>query len=458
MVVHDAKLFNHVEPFLASENFVVSYAHTLVEAIHFIQTNDVDVLLISWNLPLINVAKTFEFLEDKLRSMVVVFSERDKPQIVKELMASRIPRTIFPPLSGPGVIKRLDQLIRQRAAEELRKQQALGVGSVSGEEVPEDIEWESTPTPGQTTDGDKLWQGVSAKDENTTFVYQGAAAPKWDKSKKSWQGNGKLFMKIGQEARGLMSGVLGQPIRKKAKVKVMGDAGGGKKYQLPVTNQEDGSALFYESLNNAIEIIKGVLCDPSEIEYELDAVTVSWIQSESMNGMILIGDPTQNQEALSVLNSIQSSVAEQAVQKKEKYELLIEKAVINIPPADVNLWASRKTKYVYGIKSAENKMVMAYMPVEIKIEYALDETGQYYALSIDQLIRPGVRVPCDIYVFMKKNQKFVRYIGRDQVISESTLEKLQQSQITNVMIHKDDLERLIHFKSKGLLNLQNKNS
>jgi hypothetical protein len=455
VVMNDPKDFKTVEPFLTAGDLKTTYASTLTEAIGKIQTTPFQIVMMSWNLHMVDVVKTFEFLDEKLGSMVVVFSESDKPTIVKQLVASRINRTIFPPISGPGVIKRLQQLMRTKAADGAAKDNKdLGIVAVTGVDVPQDITWEASQANGPSPSGEKVWQGVSAKDDTQTYVYQGKEPPKWDPAKKAWDPSTNMYLKISNEARASMGSVFGQPIKRKPKTTVLGvEKDANKKYSMPTTHENDGSALFYASLSAALEIVNSVFCDPNEVQDEGHQVTLSWVQAGKMTGMVLVGDPADTAESIELLKSLQGEVKLEAEKKKEKYEILVDKAVVPIAPTNIAKWAGRQTKYVYGVKSPNTKMVMAYVPVERKIEMALDESGQYYAISVPDALRTGVKVPCDFFVFMKKNQRFVRYINKDSVINDATIAKLNQGQITTVMFHKNDLDTFLSYKSKYYLGI-----
>lgn len=454
VLITDSKPFRAVEPFLAPQDMEMTYVPNLIEAIQKIQTETWDVILISWNLPLINVKKCFEFFDSKLESMVVVFSESNKPQVIKSLMASQINRTMYPPLSGPGVVNRLQTLYNQRHPPDEERGE-IGLVAVEARDVPQDIVWEAAPpAPGQAADGEKFWQGVSHKDESSTYVFQGIAPPKWDKRNKTWAGIGdRAILKVSNQARSAMGGVLGQTIQKKPKLKVLGVEKAEKKYQPPATSAKDGSTTFHNILADAVEIIKGVFCDPHDVGDDVTKVAFTWIQADSMAGIVLVGDPAQSQDALELLEGFQTGLRSLSDENDEKFELLINKSIVSIKPTNPNLWMSRKTKYVYGVQSPQNKMIMAYIPIDHDLGYALDETGQYYAIAVEKAFRPGAKTPCEFFVFMKKNQKHVRYIGKGQVIQESTITKLTNKQITTVFFLKRDLDAFLKYKSIHYLGL-----
>jgi hypothetical protein len=451
LIMNDPKILSGIEPRIIESGFKIIYATTLPLALGVLQRHPIDVVMISWNLHLIDVQRTYEFLDVRLQSLVVVFSEFDRPEITKQLVDSRIEKTVFPPLTGHSVIARLYQLMRRpdtTSSAQPRVKKDLGVEAITGDQVPADVVWDGSPP----TDGveDRLWQGVSTKDESSTYIYQGRIAPAWNG--KVWVVEPNAVLKVAKEARASLGPVLRQPIRKEAKITVLGRETEVKKYVMPPVREEDGSNHFFVALSNAIGS-DASLCNPMECTGETDRVVISWINSPPLRGFIVVSDPMKSAQAVEIMERAQDGLETIARDNNSSFEVLMDKVSMEVPLASASLWISRQTKYNYGVNRGGHKFVLAFVPIENQFQFGVESTGQRYAISIGDAIRSGAKVPVDLFIFMKKNSRYIKYIAKDTVVNEATISKLTRSDIHELLLNKEDLSEFLLYKARYYLGL-----
>jgi hypothetical protein len=218
-------------PTLEQEGYKVFVSASITEAFKNIVAIKPNVILLDWGLRSTNVSKVYTYVTEKLKVPCLVFTDNNNPRTTSSLIKSRIKNTLFPPIGGQGIHRRI-QILMRGAVKKAHKRRVRGLGGfgaikVSGEEVDSETVWElasdevitiksdTTWSSEGATGGELAWKGVATVDKNTQLVYffKGNRKPEFNKALGKWEGfdeKAPILMQqrnISKEMKAVQSGI-----------------------------------------------------------------------------------------------------------------------------------------------------------------------------------------------------------------------------------------------------------
>jgi hypothetical protein len=205
VITNDPKVFNATLPYLTLHGYKVSIYINFNEALAKVQESQPDAVLLSWNLKNMNPVKCYNFFTTHLKVLCLVFVEDKSPMSTSSLMRSRIPNTLFPPIGGPSIHRRLKFLLGDKGKGEENKDKdkkaklrvgrssAFGAVRVKATEISADTRWERVgeiseviSSPEQS---DPAWKGIAPAKNNMNNIYyfKGESKPEFDVVESKWK-------------------------------------------------------------------------------------------------------------------------------------------------------------------------------------------------------------------------------------------------------------------------------
>jgi hypothetical protein len=186
--------------YLERHNYKLTVLTSLAEAAEKLQAFRPDVILISWNFNNAAVKTMYRYCTEKLKYLCFVFTEDNSPRNTSSLVRSRIPHTLFPPLSGPGVHRRVQGMLKKKQEPgpkhrivSSNKFGGIQIFRVPAESVSPKTEWENVteklaPNAGTLAD-DQAWKGTAllGDEKEQIYFFKGAKKPEYDSKLKVWK-------------------------------------------------------------------------------------------------------------------------------------------------------------------------------------------------------------------------------------------------------------------------------
>jgi len=191
--------FKSVLSFLSRRGYQIVIVHSIAEAIKKLIAVKPKIMLISWNLKNADVKKIHKLIADKFKIVCITFAEDSSTKTAAALRSSGLPNTILPPVSGPTIHMRIQNLLRREKMGSVEnsatKNSSRNSNSKSGSknelceiqeaEISSDTVWGQPSSENMDSDGNRTWSGESKKDGKTYF-FSGPKAPIFDTTKQQW--------------------------------------------------------------------------------------------------------------------------------------------------------------------------------------------------------------------------------------------------------------------------------
>jgi hypothetical protein len=490
-ILNSREFFSKISPQLFQYGYRIEIVLDMNEAIASIKSKRPDVILLSWNSKNISVVKTYTFFTEKLKCPCLVFAEDQTPRVLSSLSRSRIPNTLFPPLSGHGIHRRVELLLRarKRAAPDKNKQTSkpsvkaantFGTIKVVANDIEPTTTWEdSGPI---DSFGNRSWKGTELiKDKKRTYYYKGSTMPTYDEENSKWenldeaslvlmqekllsdsskdtelqlQNDAQLFSMIEEENAANDEKFVGEPDASILTESLLEDLKlaaeeSSDQYQSEVINESPTSLIATAIKPLSVEErshLKNVLADCiiDVLEGQLQGVSKNVsglgqisklaamaLPSEKYNGYLLYAEAG---------NRIDENFINQYYRKLEshlKTNRVIEKKAndvfeISMPDFNFKSWAEKFASFTVAGNLNGQEISFAYMALSELPIIARQE--QFLALTYENWLVPNSELLFDLYLHMPANQKYLLYLKKGTLISKQVLNKFLRLNVKNLFI------------------------
>lgn len=475
-------LVNRCAPFLEQNGYKISVSHSVNEALTSIVSIQPHVILLDWNLKSTNVLKVYTYVTEKLKIPCLVFTEDDNPRTTSLLMKSRIKHTLFPPIGGQGIYRRIQILMRGTITKAHKRRvkgsKSYGAIKVSGDEVDSDTLWEPVKVEVQviksdtTWDSDEssndgemtAWKGTVTLDKNTQLVYffKGPKKPEYNKALGKWDGFDEKCPILMQERRTSkeMSAVQEGAQNDKNIFSMLQKNPQTGRYSYTADEDESGPEpkinINQDEINSALKTFKeeGPAAVPSKESKGVENILALCIKealknipdfSEGQNlvaleissprfkGYLLIGGQNNHLNLDSSINFYKNL---QELMKENGESLRDSKAPISVEVdwPSFMVWTKTSADFVISDTKLDRKPLFAFMSLNSLPAMSEREKDNFLEITYESWLIGNTNLTFDLYIHMPLNQKYILYLKKDAVIEAKTLSKFSQLDVKTLFI------------------------
>jgi len=484
--------------YLKHNNYVSAVLDKLKDPLGAIDTMKADVVLLSWGFGAEEVREIYEgLMAERPELLVMIFSESDNTREVASLTRSGIQHTIFPPISGKGIEKRVAQFLNKRRRAkgrprnlirraDLSEQNLQNLGKVEvvlPKEIPDDsqIVWKQVVMAGATKGptgiaAPKIWRSESRDSsqhlEKTYFV-ESEQVPTYNPEEKSWTGleEGSIVaMSAEPTGSGLAPAVIHMAMNfedyhiRFNKLATSDESGHSDAAQsAPDSDQENVPTVpFTEYRKPGVEkpsafeqIVRnsasGVFSPPDHATrkiMKLENVGAMLIKNAKYNGYLLIANADNAFDA-ELAENFAKPFVEAMDQSDAKSSSLMRVMHVKLDSIPFNSWGDR-LEFLALFSHLGQDVALIYVP-SLNLPEEIGYESKLLHVALEDNLFPNSVLNFDLYLHLPANSKYVHYLKKGTVLTQAVLDKFHQYKVNQLAIPKGDLELFIAYLIRGVL-------
>ena len=173
---------------------------------------------------------------------------------------------------------------------------------------------------------------------------------------------------------------------------------------------------------------------------DTETIGVIAIQNEHMQGYLYLASSVGgriNQEYLSNLRGlITKYLAERSYKLTADRSGKVSIHIDNFPG-----WSKRFGEFFCHMGDGDGEVMITYVhdtPILPDVDYNTNQVDKASVKMKD--ITPDKQLPCDFFIYLPKNKKYVRYLKKDGMVSAEQKERFEKNESSSLMIHTDDVK------------------
>lgn len=487
----------HLRPaisFLQRRNYDVRLVANAFLAIKEAQGFRPHVVLLSWNSPKTNIGRMYDLFTKTLKSICIVFTENSGRKASNALMGSGIPHTMMAPITGPAIHMRIQTLLRKKtsvAPKKFRRSLRSSVPKIevpidSLDKLPSETIWQKDAS--VFKDDEATWTGkfTDQAGNTQTFHFKGSQAPTFNANNKSWENIDIKHLSEVKDDLGNLGNLFGtdEPELDDDLTQQTGtedpapDTTIFANFDLKSfeSNQDDtveeDDPLYNAQDPNAHD--QGSATEATKLKKTQNASRLSILAYHTCWAVENIVKPNQGvKKPMGTINTVAVAIVETAAFRgylvcnsssgfssleimEKTYEKLQKKMYdshqpmkkvttileLQCKPIDFMAWAEETAEFVVTSQEGESELAVAYVPVESIPEIVETTKEDLIKINLENDIVGDTTILFDVYIFMEKNQKYIMYLRKGSLFSQSRLDKLLSYGLTHIYLRKVELPLL----------------
>jgi hypothetical protein len=481
---------------LEQNGYAVKTSSNINEALKNINIIQPHFILLDWNLKSTNVTKVYDYFTEKLGISCLVYSEETNSRSTSQLMKSQIRNTLFPPVGGLGIHRRIQIFLQGNAKRKHRRRvkasRNFGTIKVSGDEVESDTIWapaevsisevkaDTSWANNSPSDNGSIiaWKGTAVADGNTELVYffKGPKKPEFNKALGKWDGLDEkcpIIMQERQISKEMSSSQDGFKQDQNIFSMIQKNLATGEYSYTPEQEEEEALPtpvpINQDEINKALGIFKKdeevniggsnpisliATCVKEVLDQLTDEVLSSTeiksnfvaleISSPRFKGYLLIGGENtypKEESAQNFYTKLQSRL-EQSGEVMEKSNSPIPVKMEWKPFKD---WTKGGAEFVIADAKQNKEFLFAFMSLSSLPIMKLREEVNFVEVKFESWLMGNTVLGFNIYLHMPLRQKYILYLKKNSIIEGATLSKFLALDVKSFFISADERNQFLAY-------------
>jgi hypothetical protein len=439
-------------PFLQRQGYQLSVHLTLQEAVESFQAAKPDIILINWGLKNTNVKQVYMNITRNLKLPCIVFADDDLPRTTSALIRSRIPHTLFPPLSGPGVHARIANLMKDRvdAAKARRgpryrakNSSRFGAIQVFAEDIDSETTWDQV-SPQAGAAGDNAWRGTSkAVDGRPVFYFfKGPKKPVYDQTQKKWANldEGAVVLMQERPESALMSADQNSEQDQKVLELIQAEPSrDGQETQVLMEDLQNlkeaecGVDSLLAQCVRAVIAKSGGQSGGEEKKQKGTRLLSMVISTDRFRGYLICarGD---GEGSLAFAADFYEMLQREMEARGEPFlrkEGVFAADTVGVDPVR---WASKSAAFSIVGDIGDEQWTFAFIPVKSLPQFVDVEDPAYLEVDYREWLHEDSQLSFDLYLHLPKNEKRLLYLKSGATLAKRILEKFNRFGVSKIII------------------------
>ena len=127
--------------------------------------------------------------------------------------------------------------------------------------------------------------------------------------------------------------------------------------------------------------------------------------------------------------------------------------ILEIPCPELNFlaWANKRADYVITSQHKNETVSFAFVPLQALPEALPTSAESVLAVSLQNDVSGDSVLLFDLFIYMEKNNKYLKYLKKGTILSQATYDQLLKFGVQKVYINKDDLEKFYAYCARNKL-------
>lgn len=449
-LIQDPRVIEMATLQLEKMGYKICFARTTIEAFAQVQNFKPDVVLLSWNLKKVNIKSLYSHFTDKLKALVIVFSELNDPITIMKLNNSGIQNTLFPPLSGQGIHVRIQILLKKHKemGAHVGKTDDIGFKPIAKESLPKNTQWKQVVSQVKDDNNVLLWKGVSAQSEDKAYFFESNLAPEH-----LFDSSSQLVHK-GEDIALVETDKTGAQLMSQVHNEKRGDGGGHTGLDLfaePELNVH--LSLLHKLVREAAA--KNLTLGPNSDNKigEVKSVALLPIHTQRFKGyLVMAGAKGKLEDAL--CNTMVSELKKSLEENGEKLSETDTLCEIGFDSVKFHRWLERRRVDFSVVASTADsqEVIFAFLQRE-KYPLLINMDGyDFIGVKPQEVLAENSQLTFDLYLFLPKNNKFIKYVKKKKVVTPKVLQKLMEFQVNHIYFSKEEKKEFYEYLASTFLD------
>ncbi len=455
-----------VENYLTKRDYEVMSEYDLREALAKLMQFNPDFIFIAWDHPHERVHTIPRFISQSIPAKVVPYIQSTSKEQHRRLESSGFIHKIYPPVSGPGVIRtilKLEKEIAQKSLEQNKKEFEEAKSKETG----------FTHISGAARRNEKLQNFLNEMDTTTTAMVTTESQPVANKSNLHLQkGVRGELLKINQsKLQNLDLKKIDVPLKNSLKAEFQNTIK-NKIVDIAQTYKENDEVTLNYSIPKSIkptthanqptpaeeaasvptEGAKKTLMEVTGNKEPFQKMLCLIVQSESWCGYLLVASqlPMNAQDYHAILqNWLQSQFVNMTeIADNDYFDITLENT------EDINLksWANEKADYLETINIEDHEVLICFFSINPK-HLIIEANESYEMLEVPlKIISSDKKIGLSLFLHLPDNKKYILYTPAHQILSNQQKNKLMDKFIEKLFTPLDFEKELNKIKAEAFLN------
>lgn len=466
--------------YLKKRNYELRLCHKLMDGINELNKFKPDILLLSWNLKKTDIKKVHSLICNKFPVTCFVIGEDNTSKNTALMLAANLPNTVMPPLGGANIHTRIQAAIQRERGHynknlgEYKQRKSRDVTTLGGQdylrpkrsEIPKEATWSIRV--GSHNPENQIWETILYKDNEAQYYYYKGAEPpeKWlEKPDDHLDTKHFVFMSNREATTDLLSAFQNYSEDNDFSSDHAAPTSQGSFVDKNVPKSESGGlltstspnskeislqssplntpakagskSLLEKSLNVAIELAMQNDLKTFEAPIHIDTihnVSVLVIKSPNFKGYLVSGQ-ADNVCNTSLMKKVFHHLHLEMKRQGETLNSLAGVLELQLEPISFRDFAKERADFTVTSQAGQNELMFAYLPTpELPQHFEADELN---AVDIS-LFEKNKLIHFDIFLYMPKNSKHIRYLKTGSTFSNDAFERLKEFNVKQLFIKKSD--------------------
>lgn len=123
----------------------------------------------------------------------------------------------------------------------------------------------------------------------------------------------------------------------------------------------------------------------------------------------------------------------------------VESMTMRLPFRDFKAWSQQNATKVISEKVEGRELVFSIVAEQSLPRLVIQQGDKFAEADIQTRLLNGSTLPFDIFIFLPANSRYVRYLRKDQILSQDALSRLQRVKQDGCFINKEDAAEMLQY-------------
>lgn len=475
IVATNPKGLQTAQRYLERRDVICSVVRNVKDAISYISKHRPSYVLLSWNLEGVSPVKIRQVISQSFNVKVILFAERGDLSTSSQLNSSGVPHVLHMPINGPKILIKLQNMIREE--QELK-------------DNPERDKERVRPGGASFTEGSEsgaIHLSGNSK-SNDTIVMKGSAVAKdgtFNGTASISSSGTRLESGIGHDSTGINSNFpshgVGQGRSESVGISDESEES-GRHWDPAAPESESADPGLRLELNAEVRreavflpqvdtVLKGsrsgsVLADGVKVVVKdvsrrttKDAkllestrqISVLTVNSPRFQGYLVAAHGPNKKVDQEFTQALKKRLIEHLNKQGEKMEGAEADFEMEIQKVEFGSWAEEFADFVALSHHNDSEIAVAFVGGANSLAEVHESAVRDMMSCRLEDFFVGEAVPCDIFLRLEKNNKYLRYVKQGVAMTQEQKERLLQKQVKDLHFNKSDLMKYKEYVGKSFI-------
>ena len=446
IVATNPKGLQTAQRYLERRDVICSVVKSVKDAVGYVTKHKPGFVMLSWNLEGVSPLKIMQVLTQSFSVKVIVFAERGDASTSIQIANCGAPYTLQMPINGPKILIRLQGILREEQSlkdNPERERTRASASSGAGDEDKGSIHFSSNGSRGADT---IVMKGSASKDG----TFDGTAGISSSGNLNS--GTGEFGENSRQNSRGdLGSKAPGSEVAIGSDHKKNRTFGGSAPQGDPQLKGPRSQGILADSVRTVVKEVSSRTTEEAHAIEGTRQISVLTIKSSRFHGYLIAAHGANKKIDPNFATGIKTRLIEHLKKQGESMKNDEADFEMEIKKVEFGTWAEEFAEFVAISQHEDSELAVAFVGGDPELGRVETSAAQDMVSCQLKDLAVGEPVECDMFLHLRKNDKYVRYLKQGVPLTQEQKDRLLKKEVKDLHFNKSDLLKYKEYVGKSFL-------